>query len=183
MNEWQQELRRSLSPPDGRQNRLAVVGVGQTLRGDDGAGALVARQVAARLDDPALLVVAADHAPENCLGVVTRFQPGVVLFVDAARGGGAPGEVVVVPAAAADGLGGSTHTLPLATLGDYLTAVTGAPVFVLGIEPGRMAFGEGVSAPVAAAVAAVTAALVDYWRSAAAASSARVAGAVSVAST
>jgi len=183
LNNWKEDLRRSLIRADGGRPRLAVVGVGQPLRGDDGAGTLVARKLAARLDDSALLVVVADHAPENCLGLVARFRPEVVLFVDAARDGGASGRVVLIPAAAADGTGGSTHTLPLAVLGEYLMRVTGAAVYVLGIEPDNVAFGEGLSGPVRAAVEAVTDALVGYWRNAADASSATAAGDASVAST
>ena len=45
--------------------RVAVVGVGQRLRGDDGAGPAVAQRLAP-LADAALLVVDAGHAPENC---------------------------------------------------------------------------------------------------------------------
>ena len=182
MNNWKPALRRSLTRPDGAP-RVAVVGVGQTLRGDDGAGALVAWQLARRCDDALLLVVEAEHAPENCLGLIGRFQPDVVLFVDAARGGGAPGDIVWLKAEEADGVGGSTHTLPLAMLGEYLATTTGAAVYVLGITPGEMAFGAGLSDPVACAVSQVVETLAGYWRNAATAASAMAAGGVSVVST
>jgi len=137
---WQQNLQQFLAPrPDGQPPRLAIVGVGQALRGDDGVGpALAARlaaQLATRLAANALLILDASHAPENFLGPVVRFRPDAVLFLDAARGGGAPGDIVWLLPAEADGRGGSTHALSLEMLADYLTAETGAVVRVLGIEP------------------------------------------------
>ena len=182
MNNWKTALHRSLLRPDSAP-RVAVVGVGQTLRGDDGAGVQVARHLARRCDDATLLVVEAEHAPENCLGLISRFQPDVVLFVDAARGRGAPGDIVWLEAEEADGAGGSTHTLPLAMLGEYLIATTGAAVYVLGISPGEMAFGTGLSDPVARAVSEVIETLAGYWRTAATAASAMAAGGASVVST
>ncbi|MBX7253369.1 MAG: hydrogenase maturation protease, partial [Candidatus Promineofilum sp.] len=132
---------------------------------DDGVGSALARQLAARLVADALLILDAGHAPENILGPVVRFRPDAILFLDAARGGGAPGEIVWLLPAEADGRGGSTHALSLEMLADYLTAETGAVVRVLGIEPAsscsagwqpaswpaEFPFGEGLSPAVAAA--------------------------------
>lgn len=171
---WKLELSRTLSPPPPDTHgapasrrprqavapRLAVVGVGQTLRGDDGAGSVVARQLAARLSHPALLVIDAGHAPENCLGPVVRFRPDFVLFIDAIRADAPPGTVVWLSVAQAVSLqGGSTHTLPLSMLGDYLSLETGAAVYVIGIQPQTTDMTNAFSPPVARAVAEVTAAI------------------------
>lgn len=162
---WQKSLRLLLSPrPDGRPPRLAIIGVGQSLRGDDGVGSALARQLAGQLADDALLIIDAGHAPENCLGPVVRFRPDVILFLDAARGGSAPGDILWLLPAEADGRGGSTHALSLEMLADYLTAETGAVVRVLGIEPSGLAFGEALSPAVVAAAAEAAATLVAYWR-------------------
>ena len=162
--------------------RVAVVGVGQRLRGDDGAGSAVARRLAA-LAGPALRVVDAGHAPENCLGPIVRFGPDAILFVDAARGGLAPGDLIWLRPDEADSRGGSTHTLSLAMLADYLSAETGAAVHVLGIEPDELAFGEGLSPVVATAVAQVAATFSAYWRKLNAACSAIASGEASVVNT
>jgi hydrogenase 3 maturation protease len=157
---WQKELSRTLSPspPDGLDagspdtTRLAVIGVGQRLRGDDGAGSIAAERLAARLSDPTLLVIDAGHAPENCLGPVVRFRPGVVLFIDAARVDAPPGTVVWLSAAEAGSAGGSTHTLPLSMLGAYLMEETGAAVYVVGIQPATTVMTNALSPPVTRAV-------------------------------
>ena len=162
--------------------RVAVVGVGQRLRGDDGAGPAVARRLAA-LAGASLQVVDAGHAPENCLGPIVRFGPDAILFVDAACGGLAPGELTWLRPDEADSRGGSTHTLSLAMLTAYLSAETGAAVHVLGIEPGEMAFGEGLSPVVEEAVAQAAATFTDYWRKLNTACSAMASGEASVVNT
>jgi hydrogenase 3 maturation protease len=162
--------------------RVAVVGVGQRLRGDDGAGPAVARRLAA-LAGASLQVVDAGHAPENCLGPIVRFGPDAILFVDAACGGLAPGELTWLRPDEADSRGGSTHTLSLAMLAAYLSAETGAAVHVLGIEPGEMAFGEGLSPVVEETVAQAAATFTDYWRKLNTACSAMASGEASVVNT
>jgi len=134
--------------------------VGQTLRGDDGAGSAVAQTIARRLtarpSHPSLLLIDAGHAPENCLGPVIRFRPDVVLFIDAAHADAPPGTVVWLPVAQAASLqGGSTHTLPLSMLGDYLSLETGAAVYVIGIQPQTTDMTDALSPPIARAVADV----------------------------
>lgn len=180
---WKRSLRRTLSPrPDGRPPRLVVVGVGQPLRGDDGAGPAVAQQLAA-LAGASLLVVNAGHAPENCLGSIVRFRPDAILFIDAARGGHAPGTLTWLRPDEADSRGGSTHALSLAMLAGYLSAETGAAVHVLGIEPDGLDFGEGLSPAVAAAVAQVAVTFTTYWRKLNTACSAMASGEASVVNT
>ena len=161
---------------------MAVVGVGQRLRGDDGAGPAVARRLAA-LAGASLRVVDAGHAPENCLGPIVRFGPDAILFIDAARGGLAPGELTWLQPDEADGRGGSTHTLSLEMLAGYLSAETGAAVHVLGIEPGEMAFGEGLSPAVEEAVTQAAATFTAYWRKLNTACSAMASGEASVVNT
>lgn len=181
---WKTSLRLALSPrPDGRPPRLAVVGIGQRLRGDDGAGPAVVGRLAGLLPDASLLLLDAGHAPENCLGPIIRFRPDVILLIDAARGDGAPGTTVWLRPEEAEGRGGSTHTLSLAMLAGYLAAESGAAVHILGIEPANVAFGEGLSPAVEQAVAEVSATLGDYWRKLRTACSAMASGEASVVNT
>lgn len=183
---WRQALSQVLTPtyPDGSPLRLAVVGVGQELQGDDGVGVAVARRVNQLVDpDDSLLIIEAGHAPENVLGSIIRFQPSTILFLDALQVNERPGAILWLTSNEADGTGGSTHTLSLALLGDYLRSVTGASAYVLGIQPHRIAFGEGLSAPVEAAADECAEAIARYWRRAAIACSAMTSGGVSVVKT
>jgi len=133
----------------------AVVGVGNRLRGDDGAGSrLAARLLAAG----AAGVHDAETVPENYLGPLLAARPDVVLFADAADHGAAPGSVCLVRAGELAARGSSTHAPSLRLLAGLLEA-QGSECWVLGIQPAATGFGEELSPPVAAAVAGAAGAL------------------------
>lgn len=132
-------------------NRLAVVGIGNELNSDDAAGVLVARALRVEVNDY-FMVIEAGLAPENFTSTLRRFQPDLVLLVDAAELGEPPGTVAWVGWAEAGGWSGSTHTLPPSVLAHYLVEELGCEVILVGIQPARLDFNTGVSAEVLQAV-------------------------------
>lgn len=154
-----------LSLPD-LTGRVALVGMGQELRGDDAAGVIVARAMQALLEEhqPAAsasrwLAVDAGPAPENFTGLLRRFRPDVVVVVDAAHMGERAGAVGCLDWQAAGGLSASTHTLPLHVLAQYLTTELDCRLVLIGIQPGNSELGACLSPPVRAAVEYVVTAL------------------------
>ncbi len=139
---------------------VVVVGVGSDLRGDDAAGLLVARRLAATLARwPArvpVTVLDGGTAPENLTGVVRALAPSHVVIVDAAWLGEAPGTVALVPPPMAGGTLSCTHALPVALMAMYLCADVGVSVLIVGVQPRDISFGVPLSAEVvtAASVAA-----------------------------
>lgn len=138
------------------RGRVCIVGVGNRQRGDDGAGPRVIdqRNSAARgvwLD--------AGAAPENFLEPIARTKPDTVLIVDAVDFGGFPGECRLLDATTMDSLALSTHAGSLSVLGDYLSARTGAGIWVLAIQPERIDMREGLSRAVERSVLELTAML------------------------
>ena len=150
---WNDLLRqkiRSLNRPD---PRIAVVGVGQELRGDDAAGLVVAQRLSALTPHfSALLVVEGGHAPENCTGPLRRFKPDLVVLVDAAALHLPPGSIQLLNWEQIGGLSATTHTLPLHLLARYLMAELGCEVILLGIQPIDTTLGAPLSSPVEKAV-------------------------------
>jgi hydrogenase 3 maturation protease len=141
----------------GRPPRLAVVGVGHELRGDDGMGPYLARRLRSDMvADDSLLVIDAGAAPENFCGVLRRFQPDLVLLVDAAQMDAPPGTVRWLDWQAAAGFDASTHTLPLRIFAAYLNAELGCRLALLGIQPAANEFGTPLT-PGAQAAAEATA--------------------------
>ena len=130
--------------------RVCVVGIGNRLAGDDGAGSVLAEQLAGRV---AGRVVDAGIAPENHLEPVVRGRPGTILLVDAVDFGDAPGSVRVLDPGALAGGGLSTHATSLALIHDYLAARSTARIVLVGIQPGQLRLGTTLSAEVARAVA------------------------------
>jgi hydrogenase 3 maturation protease len=137
----------------GQPLRVAVVGIGHELRGDDGAGVAVARFLQMRpAQERPFLVVDAGCAPENHVGPLRRFHPDLVLLVDAADMGEPAGAVRWLAWEETTGLSASTHTLPPHVLARYLTAEIGCEVALVGIQPADTAIGAPLSAAAQQAV-------------------------------
>lgn len=138
------------------------MGVGQVLRGDDGAGVMVARGLAEQLDTPgSVLVLDAGASPENNTGPVRRFRPDLILLVDAANMHEPPGTVRLLDWQDTVGLSASTHTLPPHVLAQYLTATIDCTVALIGIQPANSALGAPLSPEVRLAVRKVIESLAE----------------------
>ncbi len=144
-----------LRSESGKAPRVAIVGIGNTLRSDDAAGMLAARELSRRgcaADREHVLILEGGHAPENVTGDLRVFGPDVVLFIDAADMGKEPGAIDWISADDIDGMSASTHSLPLSMLAQYLTLELGCQVLLLGIQLVSNEVGEEVSAEVLEAV-------------------------------
>jgi hydrogenase maturation protease len=96
--------------------RLAVVGVGSTLRADDAAGMLIVERLSEEFPKeahPQLLYCPGETAPENYSGCIRAFKPTHILVVDAADIGLAPGEIQEIPPEIVGGPTFLSHMLPL----------------------------------------------------------------------
>lgn len=134
--------------------RVAVVGVGNTLRGDDGAGPAVVAQ----LHGGRARAIDAGIVPENFLGVLIEAAPDVVLFVDTLDRGAAPGDCSVIAPGELEARGPDTHA-PSLRLMARLMEQRGIECWLLGIQPGPSTIGVGLTPPVATAVERVGRAL------------------------
>jgi hydrogenase 3 maturation protease len=135
--------------------RIAILGVGNQFRADDAAGVLIVRALSNRecaRDTEHLLIIEAGHAPENTTGELRKFDPDLVLIIDAAEMGQQPGTIQWIPEEAIDGMSASTHSLPLSMLARYLTLDLNCTVTLLGIQPGSNEVGGGISAEVLHAI-------------------------------
>ena len=143
--------------------RVAVLGCGSVLAGDDAAGMEVAERLADHLRGldggtagDNVRVYCGSTAPENFTGEIKRFRPEALLVIDAADMGAEPGEAALIPAETIGGASFSTHMLPLRVMLDYLREETGCRVALLGIQGLSMEFGNPMTRPVRKAVDEVT---------------------------
>jgi len=157
MEPWEQVLRQEIR----RAARVAVIGVGNTARGDDAAGALAARKLlGGRLPLPEkALVIDAGEVPENFTGVVRAFAPDFAVIVDSAAAGRPPGAVFLLDPDEIADEDISTHRLPLTRLARYLRETMDCRVSILGIEPLSFEPGTPVTPAVGRAVRRVVSAL------------------------
>jgi hydrogenase 3 maturation protease len=143
----------SLPFPTPRPARVAVLGVGNELNGDDGAGVRVVRALAACLAaTPGLLLIDGGVAPENYTGPLRRFRPDLIVEIDAAHQDQPPGTLAWIDWREADGMSASTHTLPPSVLAAYLTSELGCQIALIGVQPASLEMGHPLSPAVAAAV-------------------------------
>ena len=147
----------------GDATRVAVLGCGSLLRGDDAAGTEVALRLAA-LDDlggSRGLAFAGHVAPENLTGQIKVYAPDLLLVVDAIDSGTTPGSVSCIDKDAITGVSFSTHMLPLKIIVDYLGQETGADIVVLGIQTEGTEFMAEMSFAVSRTVAGLAGCLYD----------------------
>ena len=125
----------------------AVLCVGNPLRGDDGFGPAVARELA---DLPQ--VIDAGTTPENELPRAARGQPRSLLLVDAVHFGGRPGQLRVMSPGEMRFDDFSTHGIPLEMCARFMESACGAKTVVLACQPADTRLGAPLSPEVEAAV-------------------------------
>ncbi len=140
-----------LTPP------ILVVGVGNRLRGDDGAGPALVDELSRR----GIQALDCGVAPENYLEKIVLARPQTVLFVDAADVGGAAGDMRLADAKEISGHTLSTHAASLGLACEYLNARIAVRIFLLGIQPLRLELDTGLSPAVETAVKSLAEMIVE----------------------
>jgi hydrogenase maturation protease HycI len=145
-------------------NRIAVVGIGSELNGDDAAGILVARELTKAAGLPAdFLAIEAGSVPENASGPLRRFSPDLVILVDAADLGEEIGTIQWLVKDRIGGMSASSHTIPLSVFGGFLEAELGCKVEYLGIQPGQLEFDKGLCPEVAKSVQQIVDGMIEEF--------------------
>ena len=149
-------LRALLAPP------IAVVGIGNALRGDDAFGPAV---VAALEPCPALRLFDVQAVPESFLVPIVSSGCAGVLFVDAADLGVSPGRVALVPAEHLAEVDVSTHAISLALVAEAVQGLARGqsgrkiPCALLGAQPADLTAADRLSPAMESAVRLAAAAL------------------------
>ncbi len=125
--------------------KIAFMGVGSVLKGDDGAGMYFAKRLSKLVNRRDVLILKGSTAPENLTGVIKSFKPDVFYIIDAAFMGLSAGEVQVIKNEDINSASFSTHMLPLFMTLDYIEAEIGCDTVCLGIQAQSTQLGEPVS--------------------------------------
>jgi hydrogenase maturation protease len=134
------------------QGRVCLLGLGNLDYGDDGLGVRLTEAVTerlTRLGEAALAgdVVTAGAMPERFIGRVMKADYDQVLVLDAVEFGGEPGSVLLL---GEDELHGrfpqiSTHKISVALLARLIAENNTTSVQLLGVQPGSLKPGQGLS--------------------------------------
>lgn len=136
--------------------KVAVMGMGNRLRGDDGAGPELVSRLQEQWERSEFcrrfpherLFIDAGETPEDWLVRIVDLKPAVVIVVDAVELGTKPGGVAVLaPGDLPENFCLSTHRMPLRSL-LRLWEENGIKALVLAIQPGSLEHGREISQPV-----------------------------------
>jgi hydrogenase 3 maturation protease len=132
-----------------KQKKVACVGIGNEFRGDDAVGVYVVQNLkplAEGRED--VFVFESASIPESCTGPIKRFDPDLVIMIDAALMESDPGTIQWIDPMQIEGLAFSTHSFPLRMLAEYLINETGCEIRFIGVEPDELDFDTPMTPPV-----------------------------------
>ena len=115
-----------------------IVGVGNTLRGDDGVGPLVCHELKAILPDR---VIDAGTVPENYIGKIIKKAPQALVIIDAIDHNAQPGDIRVFRADEINSMAISSHSLSPALFVDVILNDISPDVYIVGIQPKHLSLG------------------------------------------
>ena len=140
--------------------KIVLIGVGNELRGDDAFGVWLGERIEHRI--PQRVFVTHD-LPEDYAVKAADLRPDIVIVLDATNFGGEPGELHLVAARDVPPTPGVTHRPSLEMMARFIELDAGAETWVLGVQPQMDSVGVGseMSAPVAAALDALEAMLLE----------------------
>jgi len=143
-------LRASFAPP------VAIVGVGNALRGDDAFGPAV---IAALQPSDRLRLFDVQAVPESFLVPIASSGASAVLFVDVADLGSEPGRVALLGADRLAEVDVSTHAISLSVVAEAIQGLAhdrpgrrDMPCALLAAQPADLATPDRLSPPMIAAV-------------------------------
>jgi hydrogenase 3 maturation protease len=124
------------------QGTVLVVGIGNTLRGDDGFGPRMIERLEGKVSARLLDV---GEVPESYVGRVLEQKARTILVLDAADIGEAAGTVAILEAEDLAECNVSTHQMSLELFFRYLRENSHADVFALGVQPKQISLGSEMS--------------------------------------
>jgi len=142
---------------------VLVVGIGNTLRGDDGFGPRMIERLEGKVSATLLDV---GEVPESYLGRVLEQKARTILVLDAADIGEAAGTATILEGDDLAGCNVSTHQMPLELFFRFVRENSQADVFALGVQPKQISLGSEMSPEVETTAGILSEVLIELLREA-----------------
>ncbi|MFO8235809.1 MAG: hydrogenase maturation protease [Bacteroidales bacterium] len=124
------------------QNRnILVTGVGNVLKQDDGIGVYISNNLK---NAENIKVLTVEVSIENYIGKINEIKPDILVIIDAMNFGKQPGHWDILPIDKIKGYTTNTHNITL----DKVAELFHSEVYLLGIQPKHIHFGEDLSTEV-----------------------------------
>lgn len=143
-----------------RDSSTVIIGIGNTLKGDDGAGPLVCGQLRGKV---CAEVIDAGTVPENYIQTIINKAPQNLLIIDAIDFGAPAGTINIFKPEQLDSFVLSTHTLSPRLFVDLVCKEIKVDVNFIGIQPAQMQLGQPLSEQVKEAIQRLAGVLAEIF--------------------
>lgn len=130
-----ENLRELLSDND---RKILFVGIGNALKQDDGIGVYISNRIKKTDNIEALTV---EVSIENYIGKINTLNPDILILIDCVDLGTTPGKFSLLLTNQLQDMTFTTHNISLTRISEFFRM----PVFLLGIQPEKVDFGENIS--------------------------------------
>jgi len=122
-----------------QENRkILFVGIGNVLKQDDGIGVYISRKI---IKTSVISAITAEVSIENYIGKINQLNPDILVLIDCVDMKKRPGSYVLLPVSQIQDQTFNTHNISLKRLSEFFHM----PVFILGVQPEKIEFGENIS--------------------------------------
>lgn len=121
-----------------KDKKILFVGIGNLLKKDDGAGVYISSGITRKVNREVLSV---EVSLENYIGKINSIDPDILVLIDCVEMGSAPGTFKLMSVSKIEDSTFNTHNISLRRISEFFTM----PVYLLGIQPERIDFGDNMS--------------------------------------
>jgi hydrogenase 3 maturation protease len=118
--------------------RILFVGIGNVLKNDDGVGVYITNRI---INSERVLILTVEVSIENYIGKINSLKPDILILVDCVEMKSPPGTCRLLKAELIRDITFNTHNISLQKIADFFKM----EVFVIGIQPENIEFGEKIS--------------------------------------
>jgi hydrogenase 3 maturation protease len=121
-----------------REKSILFVGIGNLLKSDDGAGVYISGNIK---NSDRISSLTVEVSVENYIGKINAMNPDILVLIDCVEMKAPPGTCRLLRVEKVHDLTFNTHNISLKKLSGFFAM----PVYVLGIQPLKIDFGENIS--------------------------------------
>ena len=127
-----------------KKGKILFVGIGNVLKQDDGIGVWISNRIK---NTESVTALTAEVSIENYIGKINSLRPDTLVLIDCVDMNAEPGSFKLLEVNQIIDLTFNTHNISLKKLAGFFKM----PVYILGIQPEKIDFGENISYLVQAA--------------------------------
>ncbi len=142
------------------KKKTVIVGMGNPLKGDDGAGVLIVEKLMKKINSDKIKFFIVEEAIENYLGKIKRLNPDTIIIFDAVDFGGEKGEIKFFKPTDIMNISTTTHSFSLPDLLKIYNLIPRS--VIIGIQPVKISFGEEMCQEVKKGIEEIVTLFVEY---------------------